>query len=167
MSDINAVPTHAAGRSRLAGSLAAVLLATSVPGSATETSYRWVEQVVVGDISFRGIAVLDRNVAWVTGTGGAVYRTEDGGDTWQAIDVPGAAEGSRVAWPRDRGLTGHIAQTPMLHGSRTRGIFSIDFFDEQTGIAVGGDYTRETAGSDNVIPTTHGGRSWELAPRRG
>lgn len=275
-----------AGYSSLLCSLLTGLLVT--PAFAAAPDYRWSERVIASDVSFRGIAVLDRDVVWATGTGGAVYRTADGGETWQRVVIHGTTpldfrdvailspdvvlvmsagegdksaifrtadggrnwsrvsppgrpetffdgfafwdsqtgllggdpvegamaflrtrnggksweripprslpalaknetgafaasgsnlavegdsvwvgsvspQGSRIAWSRDRGATWQIAATPLLHGSRTRGIFSIDFLDADTGVAVGGDYTQENEGSDNVILTTDGGRSWRLA----
>lgn len=44
------------------------------------------------DASLRGVCGYDERVAWVSGTGGTVLRTIDGGEHWENISVPGAAE---------------------------------------------------------------------------
>ena len=50
----------------------------------------------------------------------------------------------------------------MIQGKSSQGIFSIDFLNEQIGMAVGGDYSKENEGSDNIIITEDGGTSWSL-----
>ena len=42
--------------------------------------------------SLRGVCGLDERVAWVSGTGGTVLRTIDGGAHWENVSVPGAAD---------------------------------------------------------------------------
>lgn len=39
--------------------------------------------------SLRGIAAVDPDTAWVTGSGGTVLRTRDGGGSWHAVAPPG------------------------------------------------------------------------------
>ena len=51
---------------------------------------QWHKQSVDTDASFRGLSVVDADVVWASGTGGTVVRTEDGGDTWHVMTVPGA-----------------------------------------------------------------------------
>jgi photosystem II stability/assembly factor-like uncharacterized protein len=68
---------------------------------------------------------------------------------------------SRVLHSADRGRTWSVAQTPMPT-SQSAGIFSIAFRDAQHGIAVGGDYQKETEAVDNVAYTTDGGKTWTL-----
>ena len=38
--------------------------------------------------SFRGLCVVNQKVVWVSGTGGTVLRTIDGGKNWENISVP-------------------------------------------------------------------------------
>ena len=45
---------------------------------------------MVTNASMRGLSVVDAQVAWASGTGGAVLRTTDGGQSWQARPVAGA-----------------------------------------------------------------------------
>ena len=55
----------------------------------------WTETVVDADQSFRGLDAVDRRTAWVTGGSateggpGRVFRTTDGGRTWQDVSPPG------------------------------------------------------------------------------
>jgi photosystem II stability/assembly factor-like uncharacterized protein len=51
----------------------------------------WVPQSSGSNASLRGISVVSADVAWASGTGGAFLRTSDGGKTWRAGSVPGAA----------------------------------------------------------------------------
>lgn len=83
--------------------------------------------------------------AWI-GTGGArarVLRTNDYGQHWQAYP------------------------TPIMQGESSTGLFSLAFRDSLHGIGVGGDYSREGEGGDNVIVTQDGGRSWTLLEEAG
>lgn len=55
----------------------------------------WQESVVDADQSFRGLDAVDRRTAWVTGGSategapGRVFRTTDGGRTWDDVTPPG------------------------------------------------------------------------------
>ena len=55
----------------------------------------WKETVIDADQSFRGLDAVDRRTAWVTGGSateggpGRVFRTTDGGRTWQDVSPPG------------------------------------------------------------------------------
>ena len=59
------------------------------------TALSWRETVVDADQSFRGLDAVDRRTAWVTGGSateggpGRVFRTTDGGRTWQDVSPPG------------------------------------------------------------------------------
>jgi photosystem II stability/assembly factor-like uncharacterized protein len=51
---------------------------------------QWIKQSVNTKAAFRGLAVVDENTVWASGTGGTVVRTIDGGKTWDIFTVPGA-----------------------------------------------------------------------------
>ncbi len=76
-------------------------------------------------------------------TGGAaearILATEDGGDTWEAYNLP------------------------IVHGTPISGAFSVDFRDPFRGIVGGGDLALPDAFTDNVARSVDGGRTWELA----
>lgn len=120
-----------------------------------------------------------------------IVRTFDGGETWIDIpranmppalpgEAPFAASGTcatavgrahafvatgggsqaRVFRSADRGFTWSVATTPVAVGVSS-GIFSVAFRDERQGIAVGGDYLKDSESGDNLAVTTDGGRTWE------
>ncbi|WP_422361136.1 WD40/YVTN/BNR-like repeat-containing protein [Reichenbachiella sp.] len=122
-----------------------------------------------------------------------LMKTTDGGDTWQRIhpdNLPEMNEGefggfaasgshltlkgnsiwvgsgaatSRVFYSRDKGEHWEVVYTPIIQGEPSQGIFSIDFFDENTGVAVGGDYKKEEEGNNNIILTNDGSETWTLS----
>ena len=119
--------------------------------------------------------------------------TSDGGHTWQRIHpdklpilndgefggfaasgshlavngnsiwVGSGAATSRVFYSKDKGDHWEVVYTPIIQGDSSQGIFSIDLFDENTGIAVGGDYKKEEEGTKNVIRTANASQTWSLS----
>lgn len=94
-----------------------------------------------------------------------VMRTEDGGDTWQRVQVPSKVElyhldftdsdhvwvvGDRglIMASSDGGLTWHVQNSGVQ-----KPIFSVDFRDDDDGYAVGGGGT--------VLRSQDGGRTWQ------
>ncbi|MFN3021196.1 WD40/YVTN/BNR-like repeat-containing protein [Chryseobacterium sp. TY3] len=55
-----------------------------------------------------------------------------------------------------------VYETPFVQGSSSQGIYSIDFADENFGIAVGGDYTKQSENIKNIATTTDGGKTWQI-----
>ncbi|WP_073176247.1 WD40/YVTN/BNR-like repeat-containing protein [Flagellimonas flava] len=78
------------------------------------------------------------NSAWVATTAGAVYKSMDKGKTW-----------SKTA-------------TPIVNEKPAEGIYSINFYDERIGFAIGGDYTQPQSNKANKIITRDGGATWQL-----
>lgn len=123
--------------------------------------------------------------------------TSDGGKTWNQVppsSLPPAIEGeaafaasgtciavegrnnvwfasggkaARVFRSGDRGKTWKVANTPIVSGSDSTGIFSIAFKDPKNGIVVGGDYKQQGETKANAALTTDGGVTWKLIERRG
>lgn len=272
----------------LLGKCSSLLAAALITGCAPASGeYRWEEHEPGSEASFRGISALSRDVVWVSGSEGSVYRTADGGETWEKVVVPdtehldfrdvevlsddivllmSAGEGdkstvfrtadggktwkevfpnaheegffdgfafwddsegilggdpvagemffaktvdagetwqrirpdllpplnegetggfaasgshlavkgnsvwissvfagSRVTFSTNRGAMWSAAGTPIVQEEKTHGIFSLAFFDESTGVAVGGNYASPTEGGDNVLLTQDGGISWQFA----
>jgi photosystem II stability/assembly factor-like uncharacterized protein len=84
------------------------------------------------------ITVQGKRNVWF-GTGGPkarVFRSADGGDTWQ------------------------VGETPISTG-KAAGVFSLVFRDADRGVAVGGDYTKEAEIGENIAVTNDGGKTWE------
>jgi photosystem II stability/assembly factor-like uncharacterized protein len=73
----------------------------------------------------------------------------------------GTTEG-RVYHSADLGATWIIQQTPIIHEAPTQGIYSMDFYDENLGFAIGGDYTSPESSEKNKIITHDGGKTWQL-----
>lgn len=76
-------------RSRRFVCMALALLAACAGTPAAPPTSGWQMLVVPSTASLRGLAAVDRATAWVTGSGGTVLRTCDGGATWQAVAPPG------------------------------------------------------------------------------
>lgn len=121
----------------------------------------------------------------------SVIITRDGGLTWNKVPcelLPKAFEGeaafaasdtniaivgdhtwiisggakSRVFYSPDKGNTWEVFETPLLQGEGSQGGYSIDFFDEENGFIIGGDYTKAEANNGNKAVTNDGGKTWEL-----
>jgi photosystem II stability/assembly factor-like uncharacterized protein len=128
-----------------------------------------------------------------------ILKTADGGDSWQQLPVESlpvimngessfAASGTsircfdkgkviiatggemaRLIISYDQGNSWSAKQSPMLQGRPSAGIFSFDFFDDTSGILVGGDYKDESLMKDHVFITKNRGIDWQLPqqPTRG
>ncbi|MDG5492144.1 oxidoreductase [Psychroserpens sp. SPM9] len=119
----------------------------------------------------------------------SVIITRDGGDTWSKLacdQLPKGIEGEgafaasdtniaivgnktwvgttagRIYYSEDKGVTWTIRNTPIVKAKETEGIYSLDFYDELNGFAIGGDYTQPEANSANKIRTADGGKTWQL-----
>jgi photosystem II stability/assembly factor-like uncharacterized protein len=119
----------------------------------------------------------------------SIIITRDGGNTWKkvpcnklpkGIDGEGAFAASntniaivgnntwiatttgRVYSSKDKGLSWDVVQTPIINEKETEGIYSIAFYDENNGFAIGGDYTNPDNNSANKISTANGGKTWNL-----
>ena len=69
---------------------------------------------------------------------------------------------SRVIHTADKGMTWQVYDTPIVHGKAMTGIYSIDFADENIGIAFGGNSENQTSKEKNKAITEDGGKTWEL-----
>jgi len=102
----------------------------------------------VGEAAFAAsgtcVATQGRSRAWI-GTGGAakarILATTDGGHTWAAYD------------------------TPIVEGTASSGVFSVDFRDPLHGILGAGELAAPTAFADTVARSSDGGKTWQLTSR--
>lgn len=121
----------------------------------------------------------------------SIIITRDGGRTWKKLRcdfLPDSVEGeaafaasnsniatqgdktwvatgglkSRIFYSPDKGESWEVYETPFTQGATTQGIYSIDFYDEKLGFAIGGDYTDPLNTTANKAITRDGGRSWKL-----
>ena len=122
----------------------------------------------------------------------SVIITRNGGRSWSKLScdqLPAAAEGeaafaasntnialygdhtwiatggtrSRILYSPDKGNTWEVFDTPVVQGEPTKGIYSIDFYDELNGFAIGGDFTKPEENTANKAVTHDGGKTWTLA----
>jgi photosystem II stability/assembly factor-like uncharacterized protein len=84
----------------------------------------------------------------------AVY---DDSNVWFAT----GGSGARVFRSSDRGQTWRVAETPIVHGPSSAGIFSITFRNAQDGVIAGGDYQHPDADGENLAITNDGGATWK------
>ena len=124
-----------------------------------------------------------------------LIRTTDGGDTWEEIPADGipekldpefgfAASGtgmpvkgrntvwlgmggikSRVIKSENGGLNWSVAETPVVHGGQSTGIYSVAFKNKKVGIAVGGDYMNQAI-QNTMAHTQDGGITWHLPEKQ-
>ncbi|WBL27145.1 WD40/YVTN/BNR-like repeat-containing protein [Zunongwangia sp. HGR-M22] len=121
----------------------------------------------------------------------SIIVTRDGGNSWEKIDcekLPKAAEGeaafaasnsniaiegdnvwilsggmkSRVFHSADKGKTWEVADTPLKQGKSTLGGYSMDFYDTENGIIIGGNYEDPDGNTGNKAITKDGGKTWNL-----
>ena len=119
----------------------------------------------------------------------SIIVTRDGGETWTKIPCEKLPKGkfgafaasdtniaivddktwvatggikSTVLFSKDKGAAWESFKTPIIQGLETTGIYSIDFYDDNIGFAIGGDYTKPEENSKNKIRTTNGGKTWQL-----
>ena len=82
-------------------------------------------------------------------------------DVWFATGGPAA----RVFHSADRGKNWTVAETPVIHGAATQGVFSLAFWTAKDGVAVGGDY-KEPTKNESIAAVTHdGGKTWTLGSK--
>jgi photosystem II stability/assembly factor-like uncharacterized protein len=121
----------------------------------------------------------------------SVIVTRDAGETWQKIDcnnLPPALEGEaafaasnsniaiagNVAWfisggkksriykTKNKGESWEVFDLPLVSGKNSTGAYSVDFYDQDLGVVIGGDYTAPENNSKNKAITRDGGRTWKL-----
>lgn len=119
----------------------------------------------------------------------SIIKTSDGGTTWsklpcselpKGIDGEGAFAASntniatianeiwiattsgRIFHSTDKGKKWRISQTSLRSAEPTEGIYSIAFYDNNLGVAIGGDYTNPDNAIANKAITKDGGETWQL-----
>ncbi|MFZ0286132.1 MAG: hypothetical protein WAL32_12960 [Terriglobales bacterium] len=78
--------------------------------------------------------------------------------------VATGGKSARVFRSTDAGKTWTVAETPVVHGADSAGIFSIAFRDSKHGVIAGGDYQHPEKNGPNLAFTNDAGRTWTLAP---
>ena len=164
--------------------------ATAVPRGSDDG---WKVKVIDADQSFRGLDAVNRKVAWVSGgsiTGGAgkVYRTVDGGKTWDDVTPPGTegltlrdveapnartavvlsiglGEASRIYRTTDGGTT----WTETFRNADPTAFYNcLDFYPGgRRGLAVSDPDPDDPVGKFRIAATHDRGRTWQVLPEQG
>ncbi len=93
---------------------------------------------------------------------GTCLVTQGQQDIWFST---GGAKTARVFHSTDRGRNWTVANTPIVAGVESAGIFSIAFRDREHGLIVGGDYRKPNDAGANAAITADGGKTWTLLDR--
>ena len=182
---------HAPHRFALLVTATALVAGAALVGSFSGTgaaagpgaSFSWQLRPTGTASGLRGLAAVDENTAWVSGGGGTVLRTTDGGVTWQNVAPPDAAgqafrdieaftrdhvvllaigpgDASRVYVTEDGGET----WTKTAQNTEPLGFWDcMSFFDRHRGLIMGDP----VGGKFQILATEDGGRSWTLLPSDG
>ena len=143
----------------------------------------WTPQSSGVTVRLRGVSAVSDRVAWASGEGNTILRTEDGGTTWKKLANPtavaaerldfrdvdavsattayvlsiGAGTLSRIYKTTDAGLT----WTMQFANADADAFFdAMAFWDADHGIAV----SDTVKGTFVIITTEDGGRSWNRVP---
>jgi photosystem II stability/assembly factor-like uncharacterized protein len=119
----------------------------------------------------------------------AFFTTRDGGETWSRQHSPpalpeegafaasnscltlrgrseawfgtGGKGAGRVFHSQDAGRTWNVTSTPVRKDGAAAGIFSLAFSDATHGLAVGGDYSKDSEPRQNLAVTSDSGPTWK------
>ncbi|RRO21468.1 WD40/YVTN/BNR-like repeat-containing protein [Flavobacteriaceae bacterium 14752] len=69
---------------------------------------------------------------------------------------------SRVFHSKNKGQSWKVYTTPVISGKQMTGIYAIDFYDENLGVIIGGDWNNKNSKNKNIAITTDGGKTWQL-----
>jgi photosystem II stability/assembly factor-like uncharacterized protein len=161
-----------------------LLMSQLVPAQASgRPSYQWNLTPTGSTAQFRGLAAVNKDVAWVGGTGGQVLRTVDGGKHWQNVSPPGAGalqfrdveafdakravvlsigngEDSRIY----RTVDGGKSWTETFRNTDVNAFYDcFAFNDNKHGLAL----SDPVDGKFRIAATSDGGKSWKVQSTAG
>jgi photosystem II stability/assembly factor-like uncharacterized protein len=163
--------------------VAAAVVVPAVPAEAHHALPSW-QLVPTGSASqFRGLAAVDRHVAWVAGAKGAVLRTSDGGQHWLDVSPAGASAlefRDIEAWDSSHAVAltigtgtdssvyrtsdgGATWQQTFVNDDPNAFYDCMAFFSPRDGLAV----SDPVGGRFRLIATHDGGRSWAVVDPAG
>lgn len=94
-----------------------LLIAAAVLASTPLAAQQITEQPLLGQVEFRGLHAVSRQVVWASGSGGWVYHTTTGGEHWTIDTIPGASAYFLVdIWAADS-LSAVVAGTKFSGGA--------------------------------------------------
>jgi len=152
-----------------------LVLGCSITKQVTLIKEKQVIPVEVPSLAhFRGIQAVSENVVWLSGTGGTVLLTENGGEKWKDVTVPvcdsldfrdihaldakrawvmSSGNGVRIYYTKNSGKTWELQfedKNPKVF------LDGMDFSDELNGVAYGDPISE----SMDVLITSNGGEMW-------
>ncbi|MBV8251640.1 MAG: oxidoreductase [Chitinophaga sp.] len=131
--------------------------------------------------SIRGLQAVNDKVVWVSGTGGMVGRTTNGGQDWQWFHIADSCDFRSIhAFDSLKAVVVSIASPALIYltldgGKHWENVYhnsekdiffdGLIFFNAQQGMAIG-DPLKDSAGVARftILRTLNGGRSWTMAP---
>ncbi|GGD85562.1 WD40/YVTN/BNR-like repeat-containing protein [Planktosalinus lacus] len=120
-----------------------VLLTSDSGNNWTKLSCDLLPKISEGEAAF---AASNSNIA--------VYGTH----AW----IASGGKKARVFHTPNKGKSWDVYETPIIQGGKMTGIYSIDFYDENTGIIFGGDWENKENNTSNKALTEDGGKTWNL-----
>ncbi|MDQ6829245.1 MAG: glycosyl hydrolase [Gemmatimonadota bacterium] len=138
---------------------------------------QWTPQTSNSSADLRGLSVVSSRVVWASGSGGTVLRTIDGGATWRADSVPGAAAldfrdieafDAQTAYVMSAGngalsriyktVDGGAHWMLQFTNADSAGFYdAMGFWDREHGVAM----SDPVDGRFVIITTTDGGKTWK------
>jgi photosystem II stability/assembly factor-like uncharacterized protein len=140
---------------------------------------RWSVQTSGVTQRLRGVSAVSEKVAWASGAGATVLRTEDGGTTWQKLNVTtealdfrdvdavdtqtayimsiGNGPASRIYKTVDTGKTWNLQ---FKNDDPKAFLDAMSFWDANHGIAFGDSVDKQFY----ILTTADGGRTWSRVP---
>lgn len=161
-------------------SLPALVLVIAGIGTLPAQAPRVTEQQSGTTSLLQAVSAVNDRTVWVSGHGGAVARTLDGGEHWQLRPIPGAeklefrdihAVSADVAWAMSAGPGPQSRIYHTVDGGATWGLeFTngdttaffdcLTFFNKKTGVA----YSDAVGERTMILRTTDAGEHWDLLP---
>lgn len=128
--------------------------------------------------SIRGLSVVSDKVVWISGSGGTVGKSTDGGATWKMMQVKGfekadfrdiEAFDAKTAVIMAIAEPAYILRTSdggdswqTVYENKTKGMFldAMEFWNEQSGIVIGDPIENKVF----IARTFDGGKKWQELP---
>lgn len=152
-----------------------ILVTSVVMSSASHADDVWQSFETRTQASLRGLAAVNKDVAWACGSKGTIVQTIDGGTNWLQHTIPNLHDveiRSLHAWDRDNAIVATAGQPAMILKTTDRGVTwkttyehkspqaffdALKFRNERSGLA----FSDPVDGSLLLVKTDDGGDSWK------